>query len=362
MKILLVKLSSLGDILHNLPVVWDIRAKYPDAQIDWAVEEAYVDLLEPLRMCVPLRGVDNIIAVCLRRLKKRLWQREDIDAFMRSRRRLRAIAYDLVIETQGLIKSAAIGRLARLATGGVIVGPGNKVEHAAYEAMTRWFYTNAVRVPRQCHAVDLARYIAASAIGTPPPDRSVSPPRFYPEALIERLLGAGDEVPALLKPFSQAMMGRPYALCIHATAGPKKTWARESWVALGRELARQGIVAAFPWGTASEKLVSESLAGAIPHALVVPKFSLQEAFALSVNAKLTIGVDTGLTHLSAVLGRPTIELFCAPPRTRFEGYWSPNVVALGDAGKPPSVEEVLTRAMQMARLVEFSDVFMAQTT
>ncbi len=76
-------------------------------------------------------------------------------------------------------------------------------------------------------------------------------------------------------------------------------------------------------------------------AIVPSAFSIADAFGLVAGAKMTIGVDTGLTHLSAILGRPTIELYCDSPRWKTEGYWSPNIHNLGDKGQPPTVEEVL---------------------
>ncbi|MEY4524373.1 MAG: hypothetical protein RIR27_1449, partial [Pseudomonadota bacterium] len=112
-KILLVKLSSLGDVLHNLPIVWDLRARLPDAQIDWVVEEGYVHLLEPLLSRDGFRGIDHIIPFGLRRWKKNLIKLSSWKEFFSFRKTLQSTTYDVLIETQGLLKSAVVSALAK---------------------------------------------------------------------------------------------------------------------------------------------------------------------------------------------------------------------------------------------------------
>jgi heptosyltransferase-1 len=331
MKLLIVKLSSLGDVLHNLPVVWDVRARFPEARVDWVVEEGYVDLLEPLRTREGFRGVDQIIPIALRRWKKALFKGETWMELGRCRNRLRQTPYDLVIETQGLIKSALVARMAGRAPGAVIAGLANRTDYSGYEPLARQCYNQCVTVPRQCHAVDRSRRVAAAAMGLPVPEREVSAPRFYPEGWL----------PA--PPAEYAGLG-PYLLCFHATARNAKRWAEENWVVLGQDLAQRGLKLLFPWGNAAERAVSERLAARIPGAGVPAAFTLKEAFGIVAGARMTIGVDTGLTHLSAVLGKPTVELYCDSPRWKTEGYWSPAIRNLGDLGAPPEVAEVLAAA------------------
>ena len=105
-KILLVKLSSLGDVLHNLPIVWDLRVRLPEARIDWVVEEAYVSLLTPLLSREGFRGIDRIIPFGLRRWKKSLFRLQTWKEFFAFKKELQAVSYDVIIETQGLLKSA----------------------------------------------------------------------------------------------------------------------------------------------------------------------------------------------------------------------------------------------------------------
>jgi heptosyltransferase-1 len=326
MNILLVKLSSLGDVLHNLPVVWDLRVRYPDARIDWVVEEGYLQLLEPMRALDDGPGIDDIIAVSLRRWRRTLangqWSstRSEWRAF---RQQLSARRYDVIIDTQGLIKSAIVARLAPRTADGVIAGLANRTEFSGYEPLARLLYTQRVTVPYRCHAVDRSRAVAAAAVGAMPPARASSPPRFYPRRFVESL-------------GRNPLMTQPYALCLHCTARKAKRWASAHWIELGRLLRDRGLVPVYPWGSAAERTISESIAAEVPGAVVPAAFSMRQAFHVVAGARLVAGVDTGLTHLAAILGRPTLELYCDSPRWKTEGYWSSSIRNLGDRGAPPS--------------------------
>lgn len=344
MNILIVKLSSLGDVLHNLPIVWDLRAQYPQAQIDWVVEEAYVELLQPLKTTAEFRGIDHIIPLAFRRWKKNLKRGEfvrSIQEFIAFKQDLQSTTYDLIIETQGLIKSALVARWANPQKMASIIGLANQTEFSGYEPWARYFYTESVQVPFHCHAVDRSRWVTAAAMNQPVPQRDQSPPRFYPAAYVEKLVEDARLGFASTRIDLGFDVTRPYVLCFHATAGASKRWANEHWRSVAQYLSDQGMQVIFPWGNDQEKKVSEQLAKNISGALVPSSFSIAEAFGLIAGAQITIGVDTGLTHLSAILGRPTIELYCDSPRWKTEGYWSNSISNLGDKASPPSVEEVL---------------------
>jgi heptosyltransferase-1 len=336
-KILLVKISSLGDVLHNLPIVWDLRKRIPNAQIDWIVEEAYVHLLEPLKSTESFRGIDRIIPIALRRWRKNLWRLRTTQEFFAMRQELQATSYDVILETQGLIKSAALCALAKKSNGAIVAGLANATEYSGYEPLARIFYTQAVHVPLQCHAIDRSRYVMCAAFDWPLLSRQDEPPLFYPSQWIEKL-----PVLAMKEPQkSQDGSVLPYILCFHSSARVAKHWSSDNWVNLGRVLANQGYQLIFPWGTSAEKLVSEIMASQIPGAIVPRAISIEEAYSLIAHAALTIGVDTGLTHLAAVLGKPTVEIYCDSPRWKTEGYWSPQIANLGDLRIPPTVQAVL---------------------
>lgn len=345
-KILLVKLSSLGDVLHNLPIVWDLRRRLPDAQIDWIVEEGYVHLLEPLKTTATFKGIDRIIPVAFRRWRKNLFSLRTWREFFVMRKALQATTYDVLIETQGLLKSALVCALAKKSDHAIVAGLGNATEHSGYEPMARIFYTESVHVPVKCHAIDRSRWVMCSAFDWPLLNRNEEPPCFYPQAFVQQL-------PPLLfeglKKIDQST-SMPYVVCFHSTARAAKRWPNAHWVELGKELSRQGYQVILPWGSESEMKVSALIASQIPGAIVPRAFSIEEAYSLVAHAALTIGVDTGLTHLSAVLGKPTVEIYCDSPRWKTEGYWSEAILNLGDMRNPPTVKQALIACNTLTNL------------
>ena len=344
-KILLVKLSSLGDVLHNLPIVWDLRKRLPHAQIDWIVEEAYVHLLEPLKTTETFKGIDRIIPVAFRRWRKNLFSIQTWREFFAMRKALQATTYDVLLETQGLLKSALLCALAKKSDHATVAGLGNATEHSGYEPMARMFYTQSVHVPVKCHAIDRSRWVMCSAFDWPLLNRNEEPPGFYPQQFVQQL------PPLLFEGLKLNDQGvpAPYVVCFHSTARAAKRWPNENWVELGKVLANQGYQVILPWGSEAEMKVSALIASEIPGAIVPGAFSIEGAYSLVVHAALTIGVDTGLTHLSAVLGRPTIEIYCDSPRWKTEGYWSKNIANLGDWRSLPAVDDVVWAAQAMLR-------------
>jgi heptosyltransferase-1 len=318
-KILIVRVSSLGDVVHNMPLVADILRHRPDAQIDWVVEEAYASLVQLNA------GVRKVIPYALRRWRKSFFSaptRAEMRAF---RGRLRAETYDLVLDTQGLLKTGVVMRLARLAPSGKRVGLANGTEGSGYEAASRIFHTVSVPVGMRTHAVLRGRLVAAAALGytvDTPADFMLRPPT---EMQAER--------PAWLP-------DQPYAVFFHATARAEKQWAQIHWAKLAQTIAGYELPVLLPWGSEAERQAAERLAAQMPNARVLPKLSMMDAVTLAQQAALAIGVDTGLTHIAAAYNRPTIELYCDSPRWKTEGDWSPNIINLGDKGQRPSVAEV----------------------
>jgi len=334
-KILLVKLSSLGDVLHNLPIVWDLRARFPDAQIDWVVEEGYVHLLEPLLTKDRFQGIDRIIPFGLRRWKKNLFKLDTWQQFFVFKKQLQAVQYDYLMETQGLLKSALVCALAKKTPHAVVAGLANATQYSGYEPIARNFYNQCVHVPINCHAVDRSRWVMCSAFNWPLLDRTHTP-LFYLESFTQNL-----------KEHKLEGIQKPYVLCFHSTAREAKRWSNQNWVELGNVLASRGYQVVLPWGSLSEKKISTQIAKQIPGALVPPAFSIEEAFSVIAGAALTVGVDTGLTHLAAVLGRPTVEIYCDSPLWKTEGYWANNICNVGDIGDPPSATEVVNASLSL---------------
>jgi heptosyltransferase I len=317
-NILIVRVSSLGDVVHNMPMVADILHRYPDAHIDWVVEEGYTSLV---RLNA---GVRHVIPFALRRWRKSLFAASTRAEMRDFYRRLRAESYDIVFDTQGLLKTGVVMQMARLAPGGQRVGLANGTEGSGYEGASRIFHTMSVPVGLRTHGVLRGRLVAAAALG------------YTVDAPADFNLSAPDlpQHPAWLP-------DQPYAAFFHATARASKQWAPSNWVELARLLHARGLPVLLAWGSEAEKQAAQQLAGQMPNAHVLPKLSMMEAVAFAQRAALAVGVDTGLTHIAAAYRRPTIELYCDSPRWKTEGDWSPNIVNLGDLGTPPSVAEVV---------------------
>ena len=325
MKILLVRVSSLGDVLHNLPMVADLLRRHPGATIDWVVEEGYVSLvrLNP--------HVRKIIPWSLRRWRKSLGNTEtraEIRGFFRT---LREEEYDYVFDTQGLLKTGIIMGAARIRKGGKKVGLANGSEGSGYEGISRIFHTDSIPLSPRTHAVARGRLVAGAALdypvdtapdfGLPAPDAAARPD-FLPH--------------------------EDYAVFFHGTARAAKKWADANWIALGNALAPMPVL--LPWGSQAERIDAETLAAGMPNARVLPRLSMMDAVTLAQHARLAVGVDTGLTHIAAAFVRPTIEIYCDSPKWKTEGNWSERIVNLGELGAPPSVDEVLAAARRLLEL------------
>ncbi|MEN6300839.1 MAG: lipopolysaccharide heptosyltransferase I, partial [Anaerolineaceae bacterium] len=232
LKILLVKTSSMGDVIHNLPVVSDILFHFPDAEIDWVVEESFADIpaLHP--------GVREIIPVAVRRWRRNMFNRvvhREISTFIQ---RLRGKVYDVVLDTQGLIKSAVITRLAHGARCGFDW-------HSAREPLAALFYDKTIKIEKGQHAVGRNRLLAGRAFGYE----------------LDEPVNYGVNAPALELPWLSAT---PFAVLLHATSRNDKLWPEDAWIALGRYLADRGIACVLLCGSETERQRSQRLATHIP--------------------------------------------------------------------------------------------------
>jgi heptosyltransferase-1 len=307
-RVLFVKLSSLGDVIHHLPAVTDLAEKRPDAHIAWAVEEAYADLvaLHP--------SVSEAIPVALRGLRRSPFAPSGWRRMARARHAIRSRFWDFVIDTQGLAKSAVVARFARAPTFGLDA-------KSAREGFAARMYDVKIHVPRDLHAVERNRRLVGEVFG------------YVPEGAARYGLLRPDGPP------EWAPRGR-YVVMLHAASRAAKRWPDERWIALGKLLASQDHVAVFPGGTAAERASARRLAAAIPGAIAAPVMSLVEAAALLAHAAGAVGVDTGLTHFAVALDVPTVGIYCAtdPAFTGLHG--GAHAVNIGGPGQAPSVEAV----------------------
>jgi heptosyltransferase-1 len=317
MRILLVKTSSLGDVIHNLPVVSDLFRSIPEATIDWCVEEAFADIprLHP--------AVGEVIPVAIRRWRKSLCQRATWHEIGEFRRRIARTPYDAILDTQGLIKSALITRQAN----GPRLGYAAEV---AREPLAARFYDETFVIPPNAHAVERNRWLAAAAFDT----------------ALDLPLDYGITTPTVDLPWLTA---KTYVVLLTATSRDDKLWAEANWIDLAQSLAARGLTAVFPSGSAVERERAQRIAAAVDGAIVAPQLTLRELAGLLGGAALAIGVDTGLAHLAAALRVPTIALFMASDPALTGVHGSGFCRNLGARDRAPTVAEVLTVAEQGLR-------------
>ncbi len=305
-RVLIVKTSSLGDIVHALPAVTDLARARPEFTLDWLVEEPFRDLprLHP--------AIGAILPCAVRRWRRNLLApstRREIGALKRT---VRAAGYAAVLDLQGLLKSAWLASLAKVPVHGYD-------RPSVREPLAGLAYSHRHAVPRHLHAVERNRRLTAAAFGytlSGPPDYGLS--------------------------VSPRPASAPYLVCLHATSRADKLWPVQSWRGLIKELHRCGLHSLLPWGTPAERRRAELIADTIPGAEVLPASGLGDLAEVLAGATATIGVDTGLVHLAAAVDCPVIALYLAsdPGLTGAHAGRAP-AINLGGMGQVPSVGDVL---------------------
>lgn len=309
--ILFVKTSSLGDVVHQMPAMTDARRHLPDARLTWVVEEAFA----PLARLHP--GVDDVIAVSTRRWRSRLldpatWR--EVSAF---RGRLRGVGAQTVVDTQGLIRSALIARMAE--------GERHGYDSSSIrEPIASRFYDVTHKVARDQHAVTRNRLLTGLSLG------------YAPDARMDY---------GLKKPPSDS--AAPYAVLLHGTSRATKEWREVDWIGIGKWLRGQGLDVVLPWGNERERLRCERLAAAIPGSRVLDRQPLDATAKVIANAALVIGVDTGLLHLAAAYGVPLIAVFLATDPGLTGPVGSGSITVIGGKGIYPSFERAIEAAAKL---------------
>jgi heptosyltransferase-1 len=316
MQILLIKTSSMGDLVHNCPVVTDIITHFPDAQIDWVAEEAYqaIPRLHP--------AVRRVIPVAWRRWRKHLLQEATWHEMGKFKQSLQEVDYDMVFDTQGLWKSAAI---AKLSNNRAIVGGDRR---SIKEGGAAFFYDKRLPIAKSRHVIDRCRAVAAGALGYP----IDTPPHYGIRA--EPL--AADWLTA-----------RRYAVLMHAASRPEKLWPEAHWLEVGRYLLQHGIISVLPWGNKDEEVRSHRLAKALDGAVVPPLMELDTAARFLAGSALVVGLDTGFTHFAAALGRPTIGIFCDSDSDQAAVFGDGQCASFGKKGAPPAISPILDTLPRM---------------
>ena len=276
MRVLIIKTSSLGDVIHTLPALTDAAHAIPGIRFDWVVEEGFAEIpsWHP--------AVDQVIPVAIRRWRKHLWQTVRSGEWKAFKQRLRERQYDLVIDAQGLVKSAWLTRYVKAPVAGLD-------RYSAREGWASRFYDRRLSVAVGQHAVERVRQLFAMALAYD-----------LPEGLgrygldLERL---------------QLPPAAPYVVFLHGTTWTTKHWPEAYWRELAERMGRRRLEVRLPWGNPAEKARAERIAQGLNHCQVLPKLNLAGVARVLAAAKACVAVDTGLGHLAAALDVPTLSLF-----------------------------------------------------
>ena len=306
-QVLFIKTSSLGDVVHHMPALTDAKRHRPELRCAWVVEEAFA----PLVRLHPL--IDEVIEVATRRWRAHLSERATWREMKLFRERQRAREFDAIVDTQGLIRSAVIARLAR--------GERHGYDAASIkEPLASRFYDRTYAVPRTLHAIARNRVLTALALGY-----------TYDEA-VDYGLRAPDQA------------RQTTAVLLHGTSRAAKEWDEAAWIELGRWLAQRGLDVILPWGSQDERARAERLACAIPNATVPERLALDSVAGMIASASLVVGVDTGLLHLAAAYAVPLVGIFRASDPALTGPVGSGPIVTLGNAQGAPHADEVIAAA------------------
>lgn len=322
MRLLIVKTSSMGDVVHALPMVSDLRRACPQAEIDWLVEPAFA-ALPSLH-----RDVAQVHRLPWRKWRKRLFERGTWQAMGELQQSLRARRYDLVIDAQGLLKSALWARRALAPVAGYD-------RHSIREPLASWLYAQVHEVPYSLHAVVRCRLLAAACVsssGSIRPDE-LPPPDFGLQGV---------------RSYTHEQLRTPYAVLIPNASRPEKHWPEPHWQALGRRLVAEGLSPVVLWGSREEEAMAQRIAQGC-EGWVPPFLTVQEATELLAGASLVVGLDTGFSHVAAALGRPVVGIYCdhEPGLTGITGP-APGA-SLGGKGQQPSYADVEAAMVGVAR-------------
>ncbi len=296
MKILIVKLSSLGDVVHAMPAVQDMLQAVPHAQIDWVVERGFAPLV---RRCA---GVHRVIECELRRWRKSPFSAQTRQGWRAFKAELQRESYDAVIDLQGLSKSALVAWLAQLAPQGKRYGLANRTEGSSFEAPARWVAQVPIQVPVHSAAVSRSRLLCARALG-------YAVPEIQSFGLLAGVNEGLESSKSIAFSGTGASGRRGTVALVHGTSRADKEWPLASWQALGQKLNASGFAVAVPHGSDSEQLTAQAIASTLSDAVVWPRLGLDALTDALATCAGVIGVDSGLSHIAVALDLPHVQLY-----------------------------------------------------
>lgn len=318
MRVLIIKTSSLGDVVHTLPALTDAARALPGIRFDWVVEEAFAEIpgWHP--------AVDTIIPVAIRRWRKHIWRAVRSGEWAQFKQKLHARHYDLVIDAQGLLKSAWLARKVDATLAGYD-------RHSIREPLAALAYQRRYPVAREQHAVERIRQLFAQALGyvvpATPGDYGLTRAQFASDTVVH---------------------SDKRVMFLHGTTWATKLWPQSYWQQLCRDVTEAGCTVVLPWGNEAEHSRAKAIASAAPNIQVLPRLKLGALAQQLADSAAVVAVDTGLGHLAAALGVPTVSLY-GPTRPTLVGAYGKNQLHLSAADFPVETDAAV-EPVEMAPL------------
>ena len=279
-RVLLIKLTSLGDLIHALPALSDAQNARPGIEFDWVIDENFQEVAtwHP--------AVKDVITTNHREWRGSLASAETHGSISKTIARMRERQYDLVVDGQGNFKTALLSLFSR--------GPRAGFDsRSVREWVAHLAYQRRYGAAKNAHAIERLRRLFAAALDYPLPE---SAPEFRIQR--ERFARPKVDLPA------------DYLVFIHNASWKTKLWPERHWADLIGKCTQTGYRVLLPWGNEQEEARAKRLATS-PGVQVLPRLQLSEIGYVIARAKACVCVDTGLSHLAAALDVPAITLYGA---------------------------------------------------
>lgn len=303
MRVLLIKTSSMGDIIHTFPALTDAKKAVPNIEFDWLVEESFAD--------IPVwhPAVREVKKVAIRRWRKNVFKAWRQGEYCQLRNWIKQQNYDLIIDAQSLFKSAWLTCALPITTAGL-------ASDSARDPFASVFFDKKYHVDKTLHAVERTRLLLSQAL-------AYKKPATVGDYGLDKILIAK----AAPQQFKQ-----PYSVFLHGTTWPSKHWPEQEWRKLAEYFNAQGQPVLLPWGNKIERERAQSLAQDLERVQVLDKMTVTQLAAIIVQAKSCVAVDTGLGHLTAALDVPCISLY-GPTLPKEIGAYGKGQIHLCDQGQ-----------------------------
>ena len=306
MKILILKTSSLGDIVHAFPIIQDIKKNFPEAEIDWVVEDIFKDLL------IDIKDINQILISNFRNWKKTIFSPKSWVAFSKLRNTIKKNNYDVIIDCQGLLRTALL-----VPFGSNSIGLD---KNSIKEKFASLFYKKKVEVDKNQNAIDRNRILASKALGY--------------------IINDGNIENA--QPESKSIDHKGPVIFFMGTSNDKKKWSAKNWIELCNWLHGAEKKVLLAWGSVKEYEEAMTIYENTKNSEILPRLKILEIKQLILKCSLAVGVDTGLTHLALFFGIPTIGIYCAsdPIKTGLKSTKKGLFINFGDINNPPSFKTI----------------------